>query len=282
VADLTIKEDGGPVHRGAFADYVRELGTRRSASHSTVDLVVLQHTASTNSLAKSVALDYQDNGIDLLQPVLLLAYAQTGGRGRHGRTWVSPEGSGVYATLLLPVADIRQLLSLPLLVGVGLCRGLDIHLKHPCRLKWPNDLLVDRDDGTKRRKVGGILIESLIRPGEPVAACIGFGVNLGPGQDLPETATSVEAEGGAGVSLATLTWDLVEGLERELAHLGNSPYAIDTYRSHSIHKVGDHLVCQIESGTVEGTFLGFDEQGLLRLGRPEGELRLTAGEVMNQ
>jgi len=281
VAEVTIAGAGNPVHRGAFAEYVHDLSVRRAPHRGAPDLVVLAHTTSTNTLARAVALDYQDNGIDLLETVLFLAYAQTGGRGRHGRTWISPAGSGVYATLLLPISDVRHLLSLPLLVGVGLCRALEPHLKHPCRLKWPNDLLIDRGEGT-RRKVGGILIESLIRAGEPIVACIGFGVNHRQVSGLPDTATSVEAEGGDRSSLAALTWDLVTGLDRELAHLGNAPYAIDSYRNLSIHRIGEHLVCDIGSGVVEGTFLGFDDQGLLRLGRPDGELRLTAGEVVNE
>src|SRR4029077_15957777 len=116
-------------------------------------------------------------------------------------------------------ADPALLQTLPLLVGVGLCRALSPHLPTPCRLKWPNDLLVEVEG--ESRKLGGILITALVPPGGRTRALIGFGVNLfQESGELPETATSLRMLGGNHASLAGLTWDLVEGAEAELAHHG--------------------------------------------------------------
>ena len=96
---------------------------------------------------------------------------QTAGRGRRGRSWVSPPGN-LHATLLLtdpaPAAAAPQL---------GFVAGLALHdaaaaaapgLRLALALKWPNDLLCSE------RKIAGILIEG---EGDPVAVAIGIGVN---------------------------------------------------------------------------------------------------------
>jgi BirA family biotin operon repressor/biotin-[acetyl-CoA-carboxylase] ligase len=253
------------------------------------NLVVLSSTVSTNSVARGMASDFESEGLALV-PTLVLALEQTGGRGRQGRTWSSPRGRGVYATLAQPYAEAELLPALPLLVGVGLCRALAPHLPHGCRLKWPNDLLVPNGDGASGggggRKIGGVLIEARVQPEEGCVAIIGFGVNHGQRRDeLPEGATSllVERDGGApGPGLADLTWELVAGVEAELAHAGDLPYAVAAYRSLSIHRPGDPLLWRAGEQEVAGTFTGFDDMGRLRL-QPAGggePMVLSAGEVI--
>jgi BirA family transcriptional regulator, biotin operon repressor / biotin---[acetyl-CoA-carboxylase] ligase len=265
-----------------FPQYVRELDRTRPDHAGPENVLVLETVGSTNLLARAILHEYV-NECEEMPPVLLLAWRQTGGRGRLGRSWASPGGRGVYASLGLQLEDPAELQVLPLLVGVGLCRALDPHLPEPCRLKWPNDLLAGG------RKIGGILIETLVRPGECTAAVIGFGVNRDlQGEELPdERATSLQLAGGVGVvgiGLAELTWELVAGVERELAHRRDPAYAVESYRAHSVHRPGDRLVCRIGSGTgeqvIEGSFAGFDEQGLLLLDGAGGRQRLSAGEVI--
>jgi BirA family biotin operon repressor/biotin-[acetyl-CoA-carboxylase] ligase len=249
------------------------------------NLVVLARTVSTNLLARGVAVDYESEGLDLT-PMLVLALEQSGGRGRQGRAWSSPRGQGVYATLAQPYEKPDLLPSLPLLAGVGLCRALGPHLPRGCRLKWPNDLLVPGG-----RKIGGILIEALVHAGDGCVALIGFGVNHGQRpEELPPGATSLLLEsgghlgGGIGVGLAELTWDLVAGLERELAHVDDLPYAVAAYRELIIHQPGDPLVCRVGERQIEGTFAGIDDAGRLRLRRQDAspEVVLSAGEVIER
>jgi BirA family biotin operon repressor/biotin-[acetyl-CoA-carboxylase] ligase len=273
------------VSEAEFQRYLREIERLRQAHTGNPgggpeNLIVLERVASTNGLARSIAVEYEKEGQDL-EPLLILAFEQPGGRGRQGRQWVSPRGQGVYATRVLSVTDPELLQTLPLLVGVGLCRALEAHLGASCRLKWPNDLLVERDG--ERRKIGGILIEALVRPGEGAAALIGFGVNVGArGQtaaELPAGATSLRVEGGES-SLEELTWNLVAGLEAELSHLGDLAYAVERYRSASVHRPGERLTCRAGDRVVEGSFAGFDDSGRLLLETAEGEVRLSAGEVV--
>jgi BirA family biotin operon repressor/biotin-[acetyl-CoA-carboxylase] ligase len=266
----------------SFISYVADLDRLRptGADRGPENLVVVCTVGSTNQLARDIVAEYEREAQEL-HPLLILAHEQSGGRGRQGRIWRSAAGKGIYATRVLAVDDLELLQSLPLLVGVGLCRGLAPHLPAPCRLKWPNDLIVETAEG--RRKIGGILIEALIRPGESAAgaaAIIGFGINHGQqAGELPETGTSLRLLAGDG-SLAQLTWDLVGSLERELRHFGDVPYAVAAYRGLSLHRPGDAISARVGDGAVQGRFVAIDERGRLVLDRDGEELRLTAGEVI--
>ncbi len=264
-----------------FTRYLAELDRARpSGERGPENLVVVRRVASTNQLARDIVADYELEAQDL-HALLIIALEQSGGRGRQGRSWSSPAGKGVYATRVLSMRNPELLQSLPMLVGLGLCRALSRHLPVPCRLKWPNDLVVDTAEG--RKKIGGILIEALVHPGEGAAAIIGFGVNHShEKEDLPETGTSLARLGGPGaeIPLVELTWDLVTGLERELAHLEEPAYAIESYRELSVHRPGDAISCRIGDAVVEGTFQGFDERGRLRLERGGEETLVASGEVI--
>lgn len=252
-----------------FSVYLREI-ERLRPGRVPENLVVLPIVDSTNRLARAIVQEYETEE-QPLPPLLILALEQSGGRGRQGRSWASPAGRGVYATRVLSVEDAGALQTLPLLVGIGLCRALAPLVPSSCRLKWPNDLLVEG------KKIGGILIEAMVRAEGESRALIGFGVNVRQEQEeMPETATSVHRLGGTG-SLEDVTWRLVEGLERELEHLGDLAYAAAAYRELSVHRPGDRIVCRVGEGTVEGTFLEIDDQGRLVL---DDGTRLSSGEVM--
>jgi BirA family biotin operon repressor/biotin-[acetyl-CoA-carboxylase] ligase len=256
----------------------REHPGRQGLASGPENLVVLPTVDSTNTLARAIIAEYQ-NEAQTLHPLLVVALEQTDGRGRHGRSWSSPAAQGVYATRVLQVDDAGLLQTLPLLVGVGLCRALAAHLPVPCRLKWPNDLLVEV--AGERRKIGGILIEAAVRPGEATLAMIGFGVNVfHQASDLPATATSVRLLGGRAGSLEDFTWDLVEGLEAELAHLGDAAYAVESYGALSIHRLGEPIVCRAGESVTTGTFLGFDELGRLLLESDGRVVAIASGEVI--
>lgn len=253
-------------------DFGRYLGEikRLRPERAPENLVVLPVVDSTNRIAREIVKEYETEE-QPLPPLLILALEQSGGRGRQGRAWTSPAGKGVYATRVLTVPDAGVLQTLPLLVGIGLCRALAPLVPSLCRLKWPNDLLVEG------KKIGGILIEAMVHTEGESRALIGFGVNVGQKpEEMPEAATSVHRLGGTG-SLEDVTWKLVEGLERELEHLGDLAYAAAAYRELSVHRSGDRITCRIGEGTVEGVFVEIDDQGRLVLDNGQ---RLSSGEVL--
>lgn len=251
-----------------ITDFGRYLGEieRLRPERAPENLVLLPVVDSTNRIARSIVQEYETEE-QPLPPLLILALEQNGGRGRQGRTWASPAGRGVYATRVLTVKDAAVLQTLPLLVGIGLCRALD---PLPCRLKWPNDLLVEG------KKIGGILIEAMVRAEGESRALIGFGVNVSQDPAMPGASTSVHQLGGTG-SLEDVTWRLVEGLERELEHLGDLAYAAAAYRELSVHRSGDRITCRVGEETVEGAFVEIDDLGRLVLDNGQ---RLSSGEVI--
>lgn len=292
-----------------FSTYLRELLRLQieGPARLPANLVVLPRVGSTNSIGRRIAREYLAEG-QVPPPSLVVAWEQTEGRGRRGRSWSSPAGRGVYASLVTPLAGEEGLHTLPLLAAVGLCRAAARHLPGNgpgCRLKWPNDLLVG-GLGDGGRKLGGLLIETergeagASEAGGPGAggpvAVVGFGVNH---TASPEVAAAIASAGRPALppaaladesreppSLAELARDLAAELVAELEHLGDESYAAREYQAFSAHSPGERMRCRDGERTVEGVFLGFDRRGFLRL-RPESgvagearELRLAAGEVL--
>jgi BirA family transcriptional regulator, biotin operon repressor / biotin---[acetyl-CoA-carboxylase] ligase len=103
---------------------------------------------------------------------LVMADAQTAGRGRAGRSWASAPGAGIWLTLLERPTDAVALEVLSLRLGLHAARTLDRFADAPVALKWPNDLYV------AGRKLAGILTEARWRNGRPEWVAVGFGLNV--------------------------------------------------------------------------------------------------------
>lgn len=131
-------------------------------------LALYAAVGSTMDLAHAWAADGAPDG------AVVLADAQTGGRGRAGRAWASPPGSGVWLTYVARPRDPAALEVLALRVGIALAEALAPLADAPIGVKWPNDLLVGG------RKLAGILVEARWRDGRPEWAAVGVGVNVRP------------------------------------------------------------------------------------------------------
>jgi BirA family biotin operon repressor/biotin-[acetyl-CoA-carboxylase] ligase len=107
-----------------------------------------------------------------LAGTLVIADAQTSGRGRLGRSWRSEAGAGVWLTLIERPRDVAALDVLSLRIGLALAPVLDTFAARRVQLKWPNDLYVGA------RKLGGILVEARWRDSAPEWVAIGVGINV--------------------------------------------------------------------------------------------------------
>lgn len=258
-----------------FDLYVAALGRERR-SRGPENVMVLETIASTNTLARKIVAEYENEGEPAV-PVLLLAYGQTAGRGRHGRSWESASGKGVYATRVARFADAAVLSPLPLAVGTGLCRAL----ARGCRLKWPNDLILEEDG--ERRKLGGVLIEATTQPDGGATAIVGFGVNvLHERADLPETGTSLTLSGVVSPSLAAVTWDLVAAVEETLERVADGTFEAADYAALSVHRPGERISCRVGERTVAGAFAGFAPDGRLILVDGAERTLVSAGEIVER
>lgn len=140
---------------------------------------------------------------------VLFAEYQTGGRGRRGRAWVAPFGSGLLLSAALSYPDSRTDLSaITLAVGVALLRALAaVGVAHGA-LKWPNDIEVDG------AKLAGILCELKVEAGGPAHIVIGVGINVA----LPAaTIAGLAAAGRRVTDLRTVRGGLDDELRARLA-----------------------------------------------------------------
>ena len=200
------------------------------------------------------------------EPTLLVAERQTAGRGRLGRPWQSAVGDSLTFSLGLPLQP-RDWSGLSLAVGLSLADSL-----HPAiGLKWPNDLWFED------RKLGGILIEAATTGGHSQVV-IGIGINIRPrpseGLSTPPAAlTELWPEASAGAALLRLARPLVQTLQAfEQGGFGplQARYAArDVLRGREVHT----------SDGLQGTALGVDASGALRLLLADGERRIDSSEV---
>lgn len=129
-------------------------------------VVVYSQIGSTQDAAHGLAAAGAESG------TLVLADAQSAGRGRAGRAWQSESGAGVWMTLVERPKDIAALDVLSLRVGLALAPALDALAGERIALKWPNDLYL------RGRKLAGVLVEARWRDGVPEWIAIGVGVNV--------------------------------------------------------------------------------------------------------
>jgi len=135
---------------------------------------------STNNIAKTLAIDGEPEG------TVVSALRQTGGKGRTGRHWESPEG-GLYLSIVLrPDLPAQDLTLLTVLSCLPVAQAIEEVCKVVPRIKWPNDVRIDG------KKVAGILTEVCYRGGEPRFMVLGIGINLNTdisALDVPEAGS---------------------------------------------------------------------------------------------
>lgn len=217
-------------------------------------------TGSTNADLLAMAADAPDG-------VWLVAGRQTAGRGRQGRTWVSPPGNLYASTLIRLRPDDPPAATLALTAGVALDEAVSAWTSGtavPLQLKWPNDLLLGG------AKLAGILLE---RAGNAVVA--GFGINLAHHPDLVDRPATSLAAHGIIVTPAAFVEVLAEAFARWLARWREAIAPIRQRWLARAHVAGAALSVRVPDGTpLEGLFDGLDPQGALRLRLASGETRV--------
>jgi BirA family biotin operon repressor/biotin-[acetyl-CoA-carboxylase] ligase len=202
-----------------------------------------------------------------ISPQLLVAQKQTAGRGRLGRQWQSQPGEALTFSLAWPLQPGTPLDGLSLAVGVALAEALDPE-GQALRLKWPNDLWLNG------RKLGGVLIETLVQPQGPQAVVVGVGLNtIAPVMEPPAAGLQqLDPRWTPPLALAAVVPPLVELLERwqGFAPAWQSGYAArDALQGR-----------QVAGDGVEGVAEGVSADGLLRLRDASGRIQLLrAGEA---
>ena len=163
-----------------------------------------------------------------------MADEQTAGRGRRGREWFSPPGSGLYVSIVLTPGRARHqparaTMLLTLAAGVALAEAVETATALRVDLKWPNDLFV------ARRKLAGILAEAAGVERAPQPVVLGYGINISPmayPPELRDRATSLESEAGRPVDRALVLVETLAAVARRYDDLldGRFDAILDAWR----------------------------------------------------
>lgn len=213
---------------------------------------------------------------------LVVADAQTKGRGRLGRSWISPPGTGLYCSIVLrPTCAPDRLPALTLAAGVAAASAIQQAGLAP-QLKWPNDILISG------KKAGGILTETVFDRKQIDFAILGIGINVNTAAeafpaDFKKQATSLRLNLGRPVSRIALLQNLLINFEHYygLFSEGDSISVI-----HRWSELDSTLGKEIEVALPESRLLGVAEavepDGALLVRDKTNRLhRIVAGDVVH-
>lgn len=221
-------------------------------------------TFSTNDLAKEYEKTFGTDAV-------FVADTQTGGRGRCGHTFLSPEG-GLYASYLFHPTSPAERMHVTAAAAVAVAEALREMGVAPS-IKWVNDVYIGG------KKVAGILSEGAIENGKYRYAVVGIGINLADGCEkagIADIATSVEAESGR---IPDKTALLGRVLSRFLEALADDEKTMRLYRENCF-VIGKDVEVRDGELAYPAYVKDMTQNGELLLKLPNGEEKtLCAGEV---
>ncbi len=252
----------------------REIARRLTTQRFGRRIIHWEETDSTNVEAVRLAREGAPEG------TLAVAERQTRGRGRLGRTWVSPAHVNFYGSLVvrptLAPADAPQL---SLATGVAIARALEPLAPGRVAIKWPNDCLLDG------RKVAGLLTEMSAELDRVHWVVLGIGVNLNAGTrafpaELRDIATSVRLATGTRVDRVAFAASLCAEIEAIYDRLLVRGFAslVDDWQAYSCLS-GREVTVDCAGRVVSGQVRGLDDAGRLVMETAAGEERIVAGDV---
>lgn len=234
---------------------------------------------STNTEAKRLAEEGACDG------TLLVADAQTAGKGRRGREWISPAGANIYLTLLLkPEFQPDKAPMLTLLMALAIAEGIkryaeDIEKVKDIGIKWPNDIVING------KKVCGILTEMGVEQDYIQYVVIGAGINVKKQEfssEIAERAISLEDEFGAVFSRSRLVGYIMKAFEKHYDRFKKTTDMSDVrdaYEKVLVNK-GREVRVLDPKGEYDGIAVGINDTGELLVQLEDGSVReIYAGEV---
>ena len=226
---------------------------------------------STNDVAAALADRGEPEG------TVVVADAQSAGRGRHGRAWASPPGAGLYLSAVTrPAAHAVGLLTIA--AGVAIAEGIQAATGLQPQLKWPNDIYMDG------RKLAGILAEAGTSSAGVQYVILGCGINLMPAAyppDVAARATSIESELGRPIDRGLLLVQCLTALDHRYRDLQSQASAsvIDRWRDRAVSTFGRRVEWDVAGVTRHGVAEDIDETGALLVRDGATRARVISGEV---
>lgn len=230
---------------------------------------------STQDVAKEMVVKGASEG------TLIIAEGQTKGRGRLGRTWLSPQGQGIYLSLILrPQISPIHAPRITLMAAVAIAHAIEAITPVEAQIKWPNDVLI------LHRKVAGILTEIDAEMDRTNAVILGIGININNDstsfpRELRNTVTSLRMETGREISrlglLQTLLLEL-ENLYETFKVKGFIPI-LGVWKEKDV-TIGSRVKAVLMDRELVGQAVDIDHEGALILRDEKGDIhRIVSGDV---
>ena len=193
--------------------------------------------------------------------VVLVAEHQTAGRGRLGRPWEAPSGASLLVSVLLrPELPLGRMHLVTVAAGLAAAEACEAVAGARPWLKWPNDLVVEDPDGTK--KLAGLLSESVVEGGRLTALVVGMGLNVNwPQEQLPAGAVALNTLVGHEVDRMQLLETWLERFDARYRALGEDDGVAD-YRERC-STLGRPVRVELSDGAVEGEAVDVTDDGHL-------------------
>jgi BirA family biotin operon repressor/biotin-[acetyl-CoA-carboxylase] ligase len=239
------------------------------------DLRLFEQTTSTNDVIEKLARDGAKEG------AVVFAESQTAGRGRLGRTWISPARKGLWFSVLLrPDLSPSAATQFTVASAAALRKAIELQTRLKTEIKWPNDILVSG------KKVAGILTELSAELDRIKYVVVGIGVDVNlDSNDLPpelrDQATSLKLELGKPVVRAELAAVILRQLDRVYFQIRSGEFNLvaDEWEQHCT-TLGQRLVIQVGNRRVCGRAESLGDDGALLLRTEHGHLeRIVGGDI---
>lgn len=238
------------------------------------NIIVLEETDSTNNYAKKLASNGAAGG------TAVIADKQTSGKGRLGRSFSSPSGTGLYMSMIIrPKISLESAQLITACTAVAAAEAVEKLCGRDVSIKWVNDLYMNG------KKICGILTEaSLSLENKSLDyAVIGIGINVRSirnifGSELINVATSIEDETGLQISRSKLCAEIICLLEKRLDEIESRSF-LDDYRRREM-LTGNIISAQSGGKTITGTAVGIDDNASIIVEMCDGSRKtFSSGEA---
>ena len=234
------------------------------------EIKYFKETESTNIIAREIAGLFDEGTV-------VIAESQTGGRGRLGRKWISPEGGIWLSIILKPKIQPLYAPRITLLAGVTVTRTIR-SLGLPAKIKWPNDILING------KKVCGILTEIGAEADMIDYIVVGIGIDANVDtESFPEefrnSSTSLEKELGHDINRIEFVQRLLLEFETHYLKFQKDGFStiLEEWRNMSA-TIGEWVKITTQARTIYGEAIGVDTEGALIIETGEGQLeKIVAG-----
>lgn len=238
------------------------------------ELYCLLEVDSTNNYIKKIAENGAGHG------ALAIAESQTGGKGRRGRGWASPKGSGIFMSYLLrPQIPPQSASMLTLVAGLSVSQALGAVSGLSAGIKWPNDIVVNS------HKICGILTEMSADPDMINYVVVGIGINVNTKEfpaDIADVATSLRQETGRSYNRSGVVAEVCKRFEENyevFCAKGDMTELIEEYNRHLVNVKREVRISE-PLGEYTGIAKGIDTEGRLLVELADGSVKAVfAGEV---